>query len=320
MAEMEYRTLGRTGLTVSGMGLGSGGPSRLGQRRGTSVGEVRTLLTTAIELGINAIDTAPGYGASEALLGEALAGMPRDELVISTKFHPFDPAGQIRRPDDLLASLDASLTHLGTDRVEIFYLHAVPAGATDETMDVFAEPLREAAASGRIRFTGLSEAYANDHDHEALQTALHSHDFDVIMVGYNLMSPSAAVSVLPLAADRDVGVVVMCAVRGVIAVPERLDAVVQKWKRTGLLHPDDLPDTDPLGWLLDEADSIAAAAYKFAAEPTVVGCVLTGTASPGHLRENVAALTGPPLSHETVTRLNEVFGKVGRNVGPADAQ
>jgi aryl-alcohol dehydrogenase-like predicted oxidoreductase len=313
------RVLGRTGLEVSVMGLGSGGPSQLGQRRGATADSAGLLVRTALDQGMNMIDTAPGYGASEELLGEALIGIPRSEYILATKFNPYDSAGVLRPMADLKKSLEQSLQRLGTDFVEVFYLHAVPAGTLDAVWERFAEPMGWAVEAGLARFTGITEAYANDHEHATLVEALDRYDFDVVMAGYNLLSPSAARSVFPRAASRDVGVVIMCAIRGVIADPAKLEAVVSNWKKYGWLDEADVNDEQPLDWLLTEAESIASAAYKFAAAPETVSCVLTGTASPDHLIENVEAITGPPLSPQTILRLTETFGKVNRNVGPADA-
>jgi aryl-alcohol dehydrogenase-like predicted oxidoreductase len=316
---LERRTLGRTDLSVPLMGLGSGGPSQLGQKRGATVESVRRLVDTALEHGIDFIDTAPGYGSSEALLGEALTGIPRERYVLCTKFNPFDADQRLRPASELRTSLEQSLARLGTEHVEIFYLHAVPPGTLDAVMDVFEEPLRGAVDSGMARFTGVTEQYVDDHSHATLRQALTDRDFDVVMVGYNLLSPSAREEVLPLAAERNVGVVVMCAVRGVIADPEQLATVIRNWKAQGLLESDALPDEGPLDWLLDDAPSITAAAYRFAAEPPSVGCVLTGTASPAHLVENLASITGPPLPEQSLRRLWDLFGRVGRNVSPRDA-
>src|SRR5712691_4577922 len=87
---MKYRTLGRTGLRVSLVGLGTGGPSRLGQGSGVPEPEAHRLVRRALELGINFIDTAAGYGESEAILGRALQGVPQDACGIATKFSPLD--------------------------------------------------------------------------------------------------------------------------------------------------------------------------------------------------------------------------------------
>ncbi|HMF49825.1 MAG TPA: aldo/keto reductase, partial [Candidatus Saccharimonadales bacterium] len=82
---MEYTTLGRTGLRVSVVGLGCGGPSRLGMRNDAqSADNAVALVKQALDLGVNFLDTAQTYG-TEPILGKAIAGVPRDRLVISTK-------------------------------------------------------------------------------------------------------------------------------------------------------------------------------------------------------------------------------------------
>ncbi len=82
---MEYTTLGRTGLKVSVAGLGCGGPSRLGMRNDPqTASNAIALVKLAMDLGVNFIDTAQTYG-TEPIVGKAIAGVPRDRLVISTK-------------------------------------------------------------------------------------------------------------------------------------------------------------------------------------------------------------------------------------------
>ena len=81
---MDYVTFGRTGLQVSVMGLGCGGPSRLGQSTAKSETESIAIIRNAIEAGVNFIDTAEAYH-TEALVGKALSGLNRDQIVISTK-------------------------------------------------------------------------------------------------------------------------------------------------------------------------------------------------------------------------------------------
>ena len=88
----------------------------------------------------------------------------------------------------------------------------------------------------------------------------------------------------------------MCAVRRAIARPEQLRQVVAGLKDEGALARDALPDEGPLDWLVKEGvPSVPAAAYKFAAGGPGSPCVLTGTANPGHLEDNVEAILGPPL-------------------------
>ena len=117
---MEYRPLGKTGLTVSVAGLGCGGNSRLGLGRGASVDDCVSVVRAAVDLGVNLLDTAEAYGTEE-IVGAAIRGCDRDKLVISTKaiFRSGDSA------DSVIAKVEAALRRLGLDHVDIFHFHAV---------------------------------------------------------------------------------------------------------------------------------------------------------------------------------------------------
>src|SRR5215510_6561263 len=117
---MEYTTLGRTGLRVSVAGLGCGGHSRLGMATGRTEQESIAVVRQALDLGINLIDTAEVYG-TEPIVGKALEGVARDQVVIATKKLPpssehSDPVGELRR------GLEQSLRKLRTDYVDIYFL------------------------------------------------------------------------------------------------------------------------------------------------------------------------------------------------------
>ena len=85
---MEYRRLGRTDLRVSLASLGTGGPSQMGQHHGAGMDDARRLVRRALDHGINFFDTAASYGDSEIRLGHGLAGIPRDDFVVATKYSP----------------------------------------------------------------------------------------------------------------------------------------------------------------------------------------------------------------------------------------
>ena len=317
---MESRQLGRTGLQVSLLGLGSGGMNRLGQKKGLAKQESIALVRRALELGVTFFDTAPAYGAAEELLGEALAGVPRDSYVLATKFQPKGAAG-LKQPDELAPSLEESLRKLRTDYVDVLYLHGVTPDLYESIVDCFVEPLHKACASGKARYSGMTELFEKDDAHEAVQRALASDQFDVVMMGLNALSPSAVAQVLPAARQHDVGVVVMCAIRSVISNPELLRETVRRWTEEGLLPSGELDEEAPLDWLLgDGVESVTDAAYKFAAAPPDVGCVLTGTADPEHLAANVKAIEGRGLPKAKVKRLLEVFAPVRRNASHPDFQ
>ncbi|MGW8401089.1 aldo/keto reductase [Streptomyces lydicus] len=150
---MEQRHLGRTGLRVSRLGLGT-----LNWARDTDEHEAADQLKTFWEAGGTLVDTADIYadGGAEYLLGRLTEGLvPRDDLVIATK------AGSVLEPDrrvdcsrrHLLAALDASLERLGTDYVDLWQLHAFdPHTPLEETL----QALDLAVTSGRARYVGLS--------------------------------------------------------------------------------------------------------------------------------------------------------------------
>ena len=117
---METTTLGRTGLLATVMGAGAGGPSRAGQSTGRTTAESVRLLRKALDAGVNLIDTAEAYD-TESIVGQAIRGLDRTSLILSTKKRTRDRiTGQ-----EVRQSLEASLKRLGTDYVDIYHLHAV---------------------------------------------------------------------------------------------------------------------------------------------------------------------------------------------------
>jgi L-galactose dehydrogenase len=316
---VDYRRLGKTNLQVSRMGLGTGGPSQLGQKSGVPEAEARNVVHEALDLGINLIDTAAAYGASEEILGRALAGVARDRYVLCTKCSDTvngDGGSRLRTGAELRASVEASLRRLQTDEIDVFQLHAVLPEDYDHARDELVPVMQDLRAEGKIRFLGITESFARDPHREVLRRAMEDGLFDTILVGYNLLTPGPETDVLPLAGQTDTGVLVMCAVRRRIARPEALAELVRSLKAEGLIAPDALPDAGPLDWLVTgDVTSVPDAAYRYVAMQPQVDCVLTGTASASHLRQNVAAIAAGPLPQAAVARLRSVFGPVGRKLG-----
>ena len=317
---MEYRRFGRTGLQVSVMGLGSGGPSLLGQRSGVPEAEAHRVVHRALDHGINLIDTAAGYIESEAILGRALAGIPRDSYVLCTKCSPGrripgTDEFEFRTPEELVASCERSLERLKTDYLDVLQFHAVLPETYPHTRDVLMPVMRRLQEQGKIRFVGISDGFEHDHHNEALQMALADDLFDTMMVGYNILTPAPAAQVFPQALKQDVGVIIMCAVRRRMGRPDQLAALIAELKQNGEL-PASVPDEQPLDWLIHgDVQSITDAAYKFAADHPAVSSVLTGTASVEHLEANVRAILGDPLPAADKERLKAWFGPIGRNLG-----
>ena len=232
---MNYRNLGATGLNVSVVGLGCGGPSRLGQRAGKSTDHSVRLVRRALDLGVNFLDTAENYGTEE-IVGAAIRDVPRDRVVISTKkIMPEpgdpDPAGTMR------AGVEASLKRLGTDYVDVFHLHGVGAARYDFAASVMAPVLTELREAGKIRAVGITEEFPANPRHEMLQRGLHDPWWDVVMVGFNLLNPSARRSVFPLTLEKGVGTLVMFAVRRALSRPASLAKLLREMEQRGLVEP-----------------------------------------------------------------------------------
>jgi aryl-alcohol dehydrogenase-like predicted oxidoreductase len=145
-----------------------------------------------------------------------------------------------------------------------------------------------------------------------LTRALPDDQFDVIMVGFNLLNPSARTRVFPETLKHDVGTLIMFAVRRTLSQPGALQEVVAGLIERGEVDAGKIDSADPLGFLRDRADvgSLTEAAYRFCRHEPGADVILTGTGNVEHLEANLAAIQGPPLAPEITGRLRELFGAV----------
>jgi L-galactose dehydrogenase len=306
---MECVTLGRTGLRASVMGLGCGGHSRVGLSTHKDEGESVRVVRAALDCGVNLIDTAEGYG-TEPVVGKALQGIPRTSVILSTK--KTTVRGDRRATGaDVVAGLEASLSRLGTDYVDIYPLHAVRPDMYAYARAELVPAMLNLRDQGKIRFLGITEIFEGDPQHTMLQTALRDDCWEVIMVGFNLLNQGARRTVFPLALQRDVGTLIMFAVRRALSRPERLREVIAGLKQRGRVDAD-LDEHHGLEFLLHPggAASIQDAAYRFCRHEPGAHVVLSGTGNVSHLHANVKSLNSPPLPAEDTARLCDLFGKV----------
>lgn len=304
---MDYRTLGRTGLKVSVAGLGCGGHSRLGQAYGNSTAQSVAMVKAAIDLGINWIDTAAAYG-TEPIVGEAVKGL-RDKVYISTKtaILPWgEPKAAPFTGAQVLAQLEKNLGRLGTDYVDLYNLHGIVRGQLDHVSAEIVPALLKAKEQGKIRFLGITEHFGGDTNHKMLSAAVPSGIWDVVMVGFNLLNPSARRNVLKLVQAHNVGVQDMFAVRRALSNPDGLREALDQIEKAGQLDRSKLDAGAPLGFLGDIVD----AAYRFCRHEPGIDIVLTGTGKVEHLKENVASITRGPLPRDLLARLEDLFGQV----------
>jgi aryl-alcohol dehydrogenase-like predicted oxidoreductase len=182
---MERRTLGRQGLNVSGQGLGCMGMSDFYSGRDDT--ESLATLERALEFGIDFFDTAEMYGPykNEELLGKFLKGR-RERVVLATKFgivrDANDPTKRIMdgSPANVRRSIEGSLRRLGTDHVDLYYLHRVdPKTPIEATVGAMARLVEE----GKVRFLGLSEVGP-----ETLERASKVHPIAALQTEYSLWS------------------------------------------------------------------------------------------------------------------------------------
>jgi L-galactose dehydrogenase len=304
---VQYTTLGRSGLRVSRVGLGCGGPSRLGQAYGQSPELSKRVIGRALELGITLFDTAEAYG-TEAVLGEALAEAGASaRVVVSTKKGVWDGnRKQLCTPREMLDGIDASLERLRRERIEIFHLHGLGLEHVEYALKEIVPALRQAQSQGKILHLAVSEGFIGDTNHRMLQRVLPEDVFDVVMVGFNLLNPSARSSVLPLTRERRVGTLVMFAVRRALTNAAHLQGILDTLSSQGQLSREALDSGAPLGFLGDVRD----AAYRFCMQEPGADVVLTGTGSVEHLEQNVQSLEASALPVELTERLTALFGHV----------
>ena len=273
------------------------------------------IVRQAIDLGVNFIDTAQYYG-TEGVVGKAMAGIPRDRTVISTKKTLPDP-GQRSPEDEIKKGLEQSLKHLGTDYIDVYHLHGVEPKDYDFARERLMPVMRRLREQGKIRFIGVTEGFVQDPSHQMLQQSLNEDLWDVVMVGFNLLNPSARRTVFSTARDKGVGVLNMFAVRRALSQPDRLKTIVADLIQKGALSPGAMNVEDPVDFMLKEssAQTLPEVAYRFCRHEPGIDVVLTGTGNPEHLRANVQSILKPALPKPVLEKLEATFGNLDTLTG-----
>ena len=326
---MQRRMLGRTGVEVAVLGFGCGAVGGL-MVRGTPADQERAV-ARALELGINYFDTAPIYGdgESEKNLGRVLRSLMPD-VVVGTKVR-LSPDEMRRIGPSIAASLDASLGRLGLERVDLLQLHNPisedGAGRTIAASAVLGEvvPALDALRrQGKIRFLGITALG----DTPALHRVIDARVLDTAQVCFNLLNPSAAVTVPPGYPAQDFGQLLArtrAAGMGTIGISVLAGGALSGVEER---HPLGIPSVEPIASGPDyaadvgrarrldalvregHAESLVEAGIRFALSSEGISTVLVGYSTLDHLETAARAMNKGGLSPAALDRLAELWRSV----------
>ncbi|MFJ9682014.1 aldo/keto reductase [Streptomyces sp. NPDC101194] len=312
---MRYRELGLGGLSVSEIGYGAWGIGESSWVGATEDDSVRAL-HRAIDLGVNFVDTARGYGESERIVGRVVRERAGEEVLVATKVPPkngmwpapegLDPAATFPG-EHIRESLETSLRVSGLDHFDVLQFHVwsddwVGRGDWLETVSALKQ-------SGKIRSFGVS---VNDHQPETALALVRSGAVDSVQVIYNIFDQAPAEELLPACTEHGVGVIVRVAldeggltgrIDAGTTFPEgdwrnryfRGDRPAQVGQRAAAIVAD-------LGITLDE---LAEHAMRFVLSSTAVSTVIPGMRTVRNVERNAALSDGRPLTADQLAVLAE---------------
>ena len=156
-----------------------------------------------------------------------------------------------------------------------------------------------------------------DTQHNMLQRALEDDIWDVIMVGFNMLNQSARDTVFPKALQKNVGIMIMFAVRAAFSRPERLKQIINQLTEKNQVNASDIDETNLLGFLVHDSGAISLtdAAYRFCHYEPGTHVIFSGTGNPAHLETNIESFSRPPLPQQDLTKLSNIFKNVDSVTG-----
>ena len=298
---MEYRPLGKTGLSVSVL---SQGGAAIGQQYGpVSIAEAADCVHAAIDAGVNLIDTSAYYGKgrSEEMLGEILAGGWRERVSICTKAGRIDRAEFDFTPQAMRRSVEESLRRLRTDHVEILLAHDIEfaqdyEAVFTETADVLHQLKRE----GKTRFVGMS-CYPLGH----LKQAIERCNLDVVIgyAHYSLQNTRLVSEFLPVAEAHGVGVL--------NASPLSLGLLTNQGPPPWHPAPADIKDAcrKAAEHCRSQGADVAFLGMQFCFAEGRIPSTITGTAKRDELAVNLRAMS-KPIDRGLLAEVEEILAPV----------
>jgi len=299
-ATVQYRTIGRSGLKVSTLGLGTGSATFCGRLERD---EALDLIREAVDLGVTYFDTAETYaeGRAEELLGAALAGR-RDEVVLATKFGKDRSVPVSEQPGSrrrIMAAAEGSLRRLGTDRIDLYILHEPdPVTPIEETLGA----LSELARDGLIREFGCSNVGVAQLEEAAAAVGDGRSGFVSVQNDYNLLNRKMELDVLPYCASTGLAFTAYFPIyHGLLTGHFHRGEELKPGSRLATAHPrrQEAAFTDEHFDVLEGLAAFAeargrtvldVALARLLAEPGLAA-VLPGAASAQHVQSNANAAT-----------------------------
>jgi len=293
LGAMKYRTLGKTGLRVSVIGLGT--MVHAGHFGPMKDSESLSAIDTAFDLGVNFIDTSDAYGAgyAETLLGNALKGR-RDKVIIATKggnvMSGPNRGKRIFDPDYIARVMDESLTRLQTDYIDLYQLHN-PTVEVIERGQVW-EVLDRAKRAGKIRHYGVSI-----NSMEEGVAAVNDGRAETIQVEYNLLAQEPAAKIFPLAQQANVAIIARVPLRRGILTGKLTAADESRFQGEdvrarsfkGEPFKQELAKAERLRFLVHgDIKSYVQAALAFCLAHPAVSITIPGSRNSQQMRENAA--------------------------------
>jgi aryl-alcohol dehydrogenase-like predicted oxidoreductase len=309
---VRYRPLGRTGLTVSALSLGTVAlgidygihtPGAYGRPDDDAA---VALLREAVDRGVMFVDTSPFYGESERLVGQALGGDRRATIATKVWAGPGMASGteHLTLPQAIAASLEASRRVLRRDVLDVVQIRNATRAIIEE--GVATAELQEAKARGILRFIG-----ATVYDEDAALAVIRDGRFDLVQIALNALDQRMLPNVMPAAAAAGIGVIVRSAfLKGVLTpkaqwLPEPLAPL-----RAAAVRARDFLAGG--SW-----DRLPEAAMRFCLSIPHVASVLTGARTLGELDEAMAAEASGPFDPSTLASAAQLALTDDRLLNPA---
>jgi len=282
---MEYRILGKTGLKVSKLAFGG---SSLGSVfRSVAEEDGIRAVRTALDNGINLIDTAPYYGLTKAetVLGKALRGVPRDRYLLATKVGRYGP--EVSDFDfsaaRVASSIEESMQRIGVDHFDFIQVHDMEFGNITQIIEETIPALRKAQQQGKVRFVGIT----------ALAVRLFREVMDQVDVDqiqsycHHSLNDTALADIFPYLREKQVGIF--------NSAPLSMRLLTLEGPPSWHPAPADVVSkcAEAAAYCTSQGSDLAKLALQFSVANPDIHTTIVGTASPDRILENIRQIQDP---------------------------